>query len=81
MAMKGPATIASTLLLPVTKDHGAIDQSRFGSRLNAMHDWHDMRGIEAMRGESRRENERYIIRWCFADPEVAKAFAGDFGAS
>jgi len=49
--------------------------------LNAMHDWHDARSIEAVRGQSRHENGRDIIRWCFADSEIAKAFAKDFGES
>ena len=36
-----------------------VPEGGFGSRLNAMHDWHDERGIEAVRGQSRRENGRY----------------------
>ena len=36
-----------------------VPQGGFGSRLNAMHDWQDERGIEAVRGQSRRENGRY----------------------
>jgi hypothetical protein len=39
-----------------------------------MHDWHDARSIEAVRGQSRHENARYIIRWCFTDKEHALAF-------
>jgi len=49
--------------------------------LNAMHDWHDARSIEAVRGQSRHENARYIIRWCFADPGAAALFEKEFGAS
>jgi len=56
-------------------------ESGFGSLLNAMHDWHDARSIEAVRGQSRHENARYIIRWCFADPEAAALFEKEFGAS
>jgi hypothetical protein len=41
---------------------------------------HDARGIPAIIGQSRRENERDIIRWCFADSEIAKAFASEFGS-
>ena len=37
-------------------------------------------GAFAMRGEGRRENDRYIIRWCFAEPAMAEAFAKEFGA-
>jgi hypothetical protein len=38
-----------------------VPEGGFGSRLNAMHDWHDAHGIDAMRGQSRRENGRDII--------------------
>jgi hypothetical protein len=31
-----------------------------------------------VRGQSRRENGRDCIRWCFADPAVAEAFADEF---
>jgi len=50
-------------------------------RLNAMHDWHLARSIQARRGQSRRdENGQYFVRWCFADQETADAFAQKFGA-
>ena len=55
-----------------------VPEGGFGSRLNAMHDWHDTHGIEAVRGQSRRENERDIIRWCFAESEMATLFGKDF---
>jgi len=54
-------------------------ESGFGSLLNAMHDWHDARSIEAVRGQSRHENARYIIRWCFADLVTAALFQKEFG--
>jgi hypothetical protein len=51
----------------------------FGKKLDAMHKWHRAMGIEAMYGRGRRdENGRDYIRWCFADPETAKAFASEF---
>jgi hypothetical protein len=53
-----------------------VPEGGFGSRLNAMHAWHDARGIEA--GQSRRENGRDIIRWCFADLGTAELFEKDF---
>ena len=55
-----------------------VPESGFGSRLNAMHDWFDARSIEAVRGQSRHENARYIIRWCFTDKEHALAFQLSF---
>ena len=57
-----------------------VPEGGFGSRLNAMHDWHDAHGIEAIRGQSRRENGCDIIRWCFADLVTAAVFAKEFGA-
>jgi len=47
-------------------------ESGFGSLLNAMHDWHDARSIEAVRGQSRHENARYI--YSMADKEHALEF-------
>jgi hypothetical protein len=45
-----------------------------------MHDWHDARSIEAVRGLSRRESGHKIIRWCFADLVSAALFAREFSA-
>ena len=37
------------------------------------------RGIQDQRGRSRRDEAgRDIIRWCFADPRLAKAFSEQF---
>jgi len=59
-----------------------VPEDGFGDRLNAMHDWHLARGIQARHGQSRRdENGQYFIRWRFADPAIAKTFADMFGAS
>ena len=58
-----------------------VPEGGFGTRLNAMHDWHDTHGIEAVRGQSRRENGRDIIRWCFADLTTAETFAQEFYGS
>ncbi|MGB8897501.1 MAG: hypothetical protein WCD13_24810 [Pseudolabrys sp.] len=44
-----------------------------------MYDWHRSRGTEAHRGGGRREEDRDIIRWCFADRALADAFAAAFG--
>ena len=46
----------------------AIPDGGFGDRLDAMHDWHLARGIQAKHGQGRRdERGQYFIRWCFAD--------------
>jgi len=51
----------------------------FGTNLNAMHDWHAIRGIQTQRGSGRYHEGRHYVRWCFADPEDAKAFQAEFG--
>ena len=58
-----------------------MPEDGFGARLNEMHKWHDAHGIEAVRGQSRRENGHDITRWCFADLVTAALFAKEFGAS
>jgi hypothetical protein len=49
-----------------------------GTRLNAMHNFHAHHEIHAHQTGGRR-NGRYYIRWCFADPAIAAAFASEFG--
>ena len=49
-----------------------------GKRLDAMYEFHARQGIKAQRGHGRRENDRDIIRWCFADAEIAEKFASEF---
>ena len=51
----------------------------FGTTLNVMHNWHFNRGIQAQRGSGRYHQRRHYVRWCFADPEDAKAFQEEFG--
>jgi hypothetical protein len=58
-----------------------VPEGGFGSRLNEMHEWHDAHAIEAVCGQSRRENGRDIIRWCFAHLVTAALFQKEFGTS
>ena len=51
----------------------------FGTRLNDMHEWHSIRGIQTHPGSGRYHDGRHYVRWCFADPEDAKAFQKEFG--
>jgi len=51
----------------------------FGTTLNLMHDWHTFPGIQTQRGSGRYHDGRHYVRWCFADPEAAKAFQEEFG--
>jgi len=50
-----------------------------GKQLDTMYDWHRERGIEARRGSGRRDEDRDIIRWCFADQKTAADFGAAFG--
>jgi hypothetical protein len=51
-----------------------------GMALNAMHDWHRQRGVKSKSGRGwRAAAGADHIRWCFADPETADAFAEQFG--
>jgi hypothetical protein len=53
-----------------------------GKTLNAIYEFHDRHGIEARRGQSRRDEAGHnYIRWCFADPKIAKDFASAFVAN
>jgi hypothetical protein len=58
-----------------------VPEFGFGAHLDAMYDWHHARGVLALHGSCRRdENGRYWIRWCFVDPKLAEAFAAEFAA-
>ena len=52
-----------------------------GSKLDAMYDFHTPYAIKPRRGHGRRDTNGSVIRWCFADPTIAKSFAAVFGAS
>jgi hypothetical protein len=42
--------------------------------------FHRHHGVEPRRGRGRVENgERWYVRFCFADPAIAEAFAARFG--
>ena len=58
-----------------------VPEGGFGKALDAMYEWHTHRGIRAINSTGRRdENGSDHIRWCFADPAVAAAFASEFDA-
>jgi hypothetical protein len=56
-----------------------IPPGGLGTRLDAMYEFHAQHGIKPQRGHGTHTADGSIIRWCFADPETAKAFAADFG--
>jgi hypothetical protein len=58
-----------------------VPLSGFGKTLDAMLEFHTRNGIRAINSTGRRdENGRDYIRWCFADPALAAAFAKEFDA-
>ena len=58
-----------------------VPEGGLGMTLNAMYEFHARQGIPPKRGHGqRREDGRSVIRWCFADPALATAFATEFGA-
>jgi len=56
----------------------AVPLNGLGNTLIAMYDFHARHGIEAKRGHGRRDDGASFIRWCFADPGLAAAFAKEF---
>ena len=52
-----------------------------GIKLDAMYEFHERQGIRAKRGHGRHDANGSVVRWCFADPAIAAAFAKEFAAS
>ena len=57
----------------------AVPLGGLGSRLDAMYDFHARQGIKPQRGQGSHDANGAVIRWCFADPNVAATFAREFG--
>lgn len=51
----------------------------FGVHLKRIDGFHVRLAVDARRGRSRREGERTIACWRFADAEIAQAFADECG--
>ena len=51
------------------------------AELDAVHSILMVYGIKPQRGHGRHDANGSVIRWCFADPAIAKLFAAVFGAS
>lgn len=56
-----------------------VPPNGLGNMLIAMYAFHAKHGIEVKRGHGRRDDDASYIRWCFADPALADAFAKQFG--
>ena len=55
-----------------------VPEGGLGKTLNAMYDFHARHSIEPKRGHGRHDDGASVIRWCFADPNLATAFASEF---
>ena len=59
----------------------AVPPGGLGKRLDAMHDFHRSRGIQACLGLGRRDEGRDYLRWYFVSPTAAAAFAAEFAGT
>ncbi len=55
-----------------------VPPSGLGDRLEEMYDFHTHESVTVRRGVDRREGGGNIIRWCFAEAEIARKFATAF---
>ena len=51
----------------------AVPLGGFGSKLDAIYDFHARRGIKPQRGHGRHDASGSVVRWCSADPAIAAA--------
>ena len=58
----------------------AVPPGGLGQKLNAMYDFHARHSIQPKRGQGRHDANGSVLRWCFADPAMAAAFAKEFGS-
>ena len=59
----------------------AVPPNGLGRRLNAMHAFHNQRGIQVARIQHRHEDGRDFLLWCFARRAIAEQFAAEFGGT
>lgn len=57
-----------------------IPPGGLGTRLDAMYEFHAQRGIRPQRGHGKHNADGAVIRWCFADANLAANFASKFKA-
>lgn len=58
----------------------AVPPGGLEGRLDAMYEFHARYAIKPRRGHGRRDPNGSVVRWCFADPAIAAAFAKEFGS-
>jgi hypothetical protein len=59
----------------------AVPPGGLGAQLDAMHYFHEARGIKAYLGRERHEENLDYLRWYFTSPKMAAAFAAEFGGT
>jgi hypothetical protein len=59
----------------------AVPLGGLGAQLDAMHYFHEARGIKACLGRGRSEDSRDYLCWYFTSPTIAAAFAAEFGGA
>jgi hypothetical protein len=59
----------------------AVPPGGLGAQLDAMHYFHEARGVKACIGLGRREENLDYLRWYFTSPKMAAAFAAEFGGT
>ena len=50
-----------------------------GRRLDDMYNFHIQNDVKPQRGHGKHDADGSVIRWCFADANLAAAFANMFG--
>ena len=60
----------------------AVPPGGLGKRLNAMHAFHDQRGIQVAHLPHRHDDDKgdYLL-WCFARRTIAEEFAAEFSGT
>jgi hypothetical protein len=59
----------------------AVPLGGLGAQLDAMHYFHEARGIKACLGTGRHEKNLDYLRWYFTSPKMAADFAAEFGGT
>jgi hypothetical protein len=55
-----------------------VPKSGLGGARDAMNDFHARHGVQARPKRGRYKDGSRYVRWCFADPDIAEAFATKF---
>ena len=59
----------------------AVPPNGFGSKLNAMYEFHREPTLEPLRGRGHRRDNQDYVRWCFGYRADAETFVKKFGGT